>query len=783
LNYRDRTGVNPGIFRLGQSFWPDEHLKPALPTDLVGKWTLTPLPKPHWLRRRNDLPLEDSFYNASFRSAPDASGDYILLDGFNGASRNPYHAFAVLELRLAGNTILQGYLNQVIVKADGTVEPQVAMDGALRHRDVIGQTAYAVGEVPKAAFCNWRRTLAQRVGRYALVVDDLAFRTDSDSLEIQVQWQNVERPFRFNAARNALELGGTSGGATVCGADVFERTVAGGSATQHWIGVVKKGEHRIFFSILGSKDTQCARLADRVVALALPQPALGVAGAWESIRGELVLVGADHLFGLEVTRVILGQPLLTADEPVDVDWDFTTGELQVVAPKSAKLEVAGRIVAVDAGRHGLRDLKPPNLQALTAELATFLDRAKERRAAELAAPKPAPAPSAPPLATMFAVQLGGRITDLITMPAGGPDSRLTATRLAAAEGKRIHLLSSDGQELRQMQTDGNIRVLHWWPEHRLLLAGCVDEKVMAFDLEGNRQWTFVSEMHPAVFRAAKQYWFKSAPGHEGIHGLDTGVFLEGKSQAFVGSACTLEILDERGQVVKRMPQFWGTVYRFAIVPGPGGSLNLLASRKITDGANVAVINSQTLDPNPRGFNGVPTGHSFIAGWMSETRHHIYHEDLEGDGKMKVISEITGGWNRVTIWDEQGQPLYSATFGPGTQAARNIRDLDLGDLDGNRKKEIVAGLWDGLVVVLDSQCQRRWSRHLPSPPDLLAVVGRSIVVGSEDGSVRLLDGRGNAVGQAQVTGRFTCISKLGTNSALLATDKGELRLLSTQFQTR
>ena len=51
----------------------------------------------------------------------------------------------------------------------------------------------------------------------------------------------------------------------------------------------------------------------------------------------------------------------------------------------------------------------------------------------------------------------------------------------------------------------------------------------------------------AVYRAAKTYWFKSAPGHEGIHGLHTGVFLDGKTQAFVGSACTLEILDESRQ--------------------------------------------------------------------------------------------------------------------------------------------------------------------------------------------------------------------------------------------
>ena len=45
-------------------------------------------------------------------------------------------------------------------------------------------------------------------------------------------------------------------------------------------------------------------------------------------------------------------------------------------------------------------------------------------------------------------------------------------------------------------------------------------------------------MDPAVYEAAKPYWFKSAPGHEGVHGLYTGPFDGGKSRCFVGSACT-----------------------------------------------------------------------------------------------------------------------------------------------------------------------------------------------------------------------------------------------------
>ena len=112
-------------------------------------------------------------------------------------------------------------------------------------------------------------------------------------------------------------------------------------------------------------------------------------------------------------------------------------------------------------------------------------------------------------------------------------------------------------------------MLRWWDEPQLLLAGCVDEKVIAFDREGRRKWVFTSEMDPAVYEAAKTYWFKSAPGHEGIHGLYTGAFDEGKSRCFVGSACTLEILDETGKLVKRTPVFWGPCWKFLLVAGRG----------------------------------------------------------------------------------------------------------------------------------------------------------------------------------------------------------------------
>ncbi|NIP23493.1 MAG: hypothetical protein GWN67_05125, partial [Phycisphaerae bacterium] len=93
VHYRRRTGVDMNVFRLGQSFWPEKHLTSQPPKDLVDKWSINYLPEPMWKSRNSGLEHGESFLFGSFRSATDASGDFILIDGFNGASRNPYHTF------------------------------------------------------------------------------------------------------------------------------------------------------------------------------------------------------------------------------------------------------------------------------------------------------------------------------------------------------------------------------------------------------------------------------------------------------------------------------------------------------------------------------------------------------------------------------------------------------------------------------------------------------------------------------------------------------------------
>jgi len=826
VRYRRRTGVDMNVFRLGQSFWPEKHLTPQPPKDLVDKWSINYLPEPMWRARNSGLELKESFLFGSFRSATDASGDFILIDGFNGASRNPYHTFAILELRIDGHTFLKGYRNQLLTRADGLVEPRIPMDAALKYHKVIGKMATVVSQVPNAAYCNWQRTLLHRTGHYALIVDDLAFRTDSNNMEVQIQWETepVAKTFadghiEFETSTEVLQPR-TEARGQVWTADVMETVRRGRVATMQWFGPVREGEHRIFFSLVGSQpgaeaaSLGCVRLDDAAAALALPSAALAVVGEFQGVRAELAIVAEDHLYAKGLAELDLRTwhstmgtdrkaPLIVADFPIDIDWDFESGALHIVTRQETQVGLAlssgsrlrlsdkriagSRAVAglttlnLAQGKHILQGIMSDRdrLERLTTHLDALLTQGRRQRSRGIAAASSKTKPMVPLLTKAMASNVGKKVVDLITIPSD------TGKLICVAEGKNIHLLSTKGKVLRTLEADGTVRMLRWWDEHRLLLVGCADEQVIAFDETGNRKWIFTSVMDPAVFRAAKTYWFKSAPGHGGIHGLFTGVFLGGKSQAFVGSACTLEILDENGKLLRRMPQFWGKVSHFAIIDGPDGTLNLLASRKYNGTNRVAIINNRTLDPNPRGFHTVPSGSTYVPGWSSMNRHHLFYEDLDGDGEKEVISEINGTWNRVTVWQTNGKALYDASFGPGERIpAKNLRDLDIADLNGNGKKEIVVATSSGLVVALDHQCRKLWARRLESAPEVLRCVVPPIpqtswiAIGCDDGAINVLDGTGQLVRLGKVSDRPTCIGVLSIPSAhsvvLFATDSGEVK---------
>jgi outer membrane protein assembly factor BamB len=603
-----------------------------------------------------------------------------------------------------------------------------------------------------------------------------------------------------------------------------QETSGAGVITMNWHGPVKRGEHRIAFYLLGQTSSNApgalasARLAQNAAAFALPRPALAVVGEYGQVKGELVVLATDHLFGHALTSAGIETRLVSSAEPVDLDWDFRSGTMHVAARKPTTLRLAlsatdklhvngepasapseGRdfSIALPQGRHVLTGA-PPSVGIGSELVARLARQTAAARQTGVARPESSTgvasssssadhalrkasgrATQAAELPVAFATKVGGSVADMIAV------SRPEGTQLFVAQGSTIHVLGQDGKEVRQLQTDGKIRVLRWWEAPKLLLAGCVDEQVIAFDATGKRQWVFVSQMDPAVYEAAKTYWFKSAPGHEGIHGLHTGEFDQGKNRCFVGSACTLEILDERGTLVKRTPIFWGPCWKFLLVPGRGDSRNLLVSQWHNGSDDLVIVNSKRLADSGRGYYGVPAGQAFVGGWDCQNRTALLHEDLDGDGKKEIATAINGTWNRVTVYAEDGRPLANAQFGPGASSVprAQMRDMDVADLNGDGKKELVVGISEGPVVALSHDCKKVWSTRLPSPPLSLRCVTPSaaklprIIVGCDDGTVAVLDSNGVLLRRAKISGRPTHVQILQATAgplAVLATDRGDIQ---------
>jgi len=103
-------------------------------------------------------------------------------------------------------------------------------------------------------------------------------------------------------------------------------------------------------------------------------------------------------------------------------------------------------------------------------------------------------------------------------------------------------------------------------------------------------------------------------------------------------------------------------------------------------------------------------------------------------------------------------------------------MDVGDVNGDGKQEIVVAIAAGLVVALDAQAKRLWSCQMPTPPTVARVTGKGIIAGCEDGSMVALNGQGDITALGKVTGRPVDMRVLTTPAgplAVVTTDKGQV----------
>jgi hypothetical protein len=485
-------------------------------------------------------------------------------------------------------------------------------------------------------------------------------------------------------------------------------------------------------SSLPADKVSCQRINSHAALLSLPQVALVVCGQLKApqLKGEMLIAAEKFISGFQVKRV---GDLLRSPKPVDIDWSLDSGELRIKTKRTIKIELAGKVYKLKKGINKLL-IKPNSelLQKYSAGLKGLKTKPLNKQGSK-------------PL-IMGQELKPEKILQLNAFPTA---SLIFQNSMAVSSGKKIRIFDSNLREISSMTADSIVGKLHYVNESKQLLAGCVDEKVIAFNpATGKRKWTFVSKMAPGLKETGAVWYFKSA--HPGIYGLSSGKFINKKELIFVGSASTLEVIDLKGNLVKRQKILWGPVWQFALFPPLDKPR--LAMAQVYPGSEYLTC----FTPNFKkiiGFNMPPPEAESFKLWACSNRTNIDVVDLDNDNSMKVISGINGFWNRIIVWDINGKPIREVSFGPGYSIRvasygkqrlerRFLSDVKLLQKNGNR--QILAAVEDSLIM-FSHKLEKSWRKRLPAQPLITVLANGRIATGCRDGSLLFFDFNGKVLG--------------------------------------
>jgi len=807
IYYRNLTSARTDGFRIGQSFWPDEPER--VPDELARRIAVRPLS--HEGAAGRSVPPEEAFHWLTYRSGPTGDDDYFKIGGMYDQTRRPYYCLNLERLRIGPTTLLQSgdHNNTAIARRQGLIAPELPLESALKVQKVVGDVAHVEAEVPKFAYGVWRRAVLHAEGRWTVVADRLTAREPAQDLELRIQWALPGTPKLADEGHFEYAAGETTGVVipdTRAGLKVGERL-----AQCTLRGDVAAGERLAMMTLVGlrPKDGRerlaCARLTDGAAMLGVPGPVLASIGGFDwpdeevRIDADAVLVGDDLVYASGVRQLTCGAPLLAANRPVDVCWTPRDGRVALFCAEPTALAIAAtrgndlregehavlvtRIAdgliwtRVDRGEHAITGAVLPaeTAEKLRATLEALRGASSREAPTQADEPLPADLATLPPAATP---QVQGAVTRILP----GPERDGMAGVYVTTDADRACPLTVDGKLGELIEAPAQIMSAAYWPEAGLLLLGCADDRVYAFDHAGKNRWTFQSEMHPDVYATGKTYWFKK--DLPGIYGLATGRLDGEASRAFVGSACTVEVVDEAGKLVKRVPLYWGSCTVMQVVPNPDGTRKLVVAKAPNLSNDLSTIRGA--DWSTGRFGVHPPFQ------LSQSTLNILVDDLDADGQPEVICDTNGSMNNVRVYDSAGKPRWSADFGPPAAGAVEIgiavprptmRGLVVVDFQGEGEKHVVAATEEGLVTAFAADGTQAWATYLPSAPWCLARLPREggdlLAVGCDDGTLLFVDGAGRPVAKAGLEGavrQLRAVARDGGPVLVAGTDRGVVAVL-------
>lgn len=781
----DKAGYPTNVFRLGQSFTPPPDLRPVPPTELIGRISVFP-------PRKSD---SQGYRFLSYRSGLGPKDDYLLLDGYYGASRTVYHVNALHTLRMGGTQLLRGDENQVRVRRQGMVTPKVAKAAALETAVCSGDGLYVRSTVPDMPFSSWSRHILYLKDLYTIVFDEIRAR-QTGQFDITCDWRGTGRENLEPKGSRAVRL---RGGTTVaCGVDA-KVSVWKASVSQKWSQQLEAGASCTMGNLIyptGPVKTQpctAESVGDRALLIEGGARALACVGGWHegdlAIDAEAAHLATERIFGANVRSVVCGDTaLLTADKPLTLLWDPAEGKveidsasatrlaLRVAQPSRVEAQTDGVRVKADGelaqielppGRHNLSGCHMPD--PLTRQLAAALARlepAARTRTATAAAEELEEAPDWRPAWTA-AVE-------------GGLDhlafSAHTRSGTVWAAGKKgLAVADMDGKLLWQAPLESPARSL--WAASSPAQAdafgavvGCDDEQVHAFRADGTKSWTVETEQAPKPWPYSRDKL--------GVLALLAGDLSgDGREQIALGRASTVELRGLDGALLKRVRVLWGDNTTLALLPkgrAPEAPF-LIAGQFFCGHSDLSLINAHGDAVTHEAYRwDFPRGVQKMTAWTQQGTSHLATRDLDGDGTDEVIVVRSGHWNELDVYDARGNCRWMRYFGPAASLSHFMRALAIVDLDGDGKQEVVVGMDDGWVCAFDADGAPLWQRRFGGGIRGLAGLGKSLAVGDRSGRISLVSAGGRVTRSARLDSGIAALC-----AATVAAGRGPVLFAATR----
>jgi hypothetical protein len=759
-------------FRIGQSYWPMENVEISPPADLVGKVSVFPLAKSYWEQIGKVIPADQGFQILSYRSGLTEKDDYLLLDGFSGMGRNPYHLNTISHLRMfGGKAILDGYGNDVDVLSDGAVSGSVPRAAALVDSFAANDSAYVHSLVPDMNSSVWHRRVFYRKDKACLVLDKL-IPAKSGEFDMTCTWRLGGVVEKTVAGHRQMDTGN---GIHLASADHDLDFVDAHAVSESVSESGEQGEPVFFANIFSSVSSprNIEKIDTGIYHVTGSSPAITGIGDFVldnmTVRADFIYLDKDVLFLAGGKEFILsGKRIFSSDRPVELSVDLVTNELVVVADKGARIDLGctGKDCHFDlaAGQHKLPDVKLDIVVKTAIEHAVVPGN-----------PSPSIKKTISPMGMSsmvieesrenWSLQLGAKITHIVSSP-NFPVTGLLWVVIGGSESSEILGVASDGQVKNRISCDSSLLAL--WSartpsqsEHFALLAGFEDDTVRAFSENGSKEvWRLKAELHPE-FRVGDRYeapWFtdpKPPNNKRGIQSIIVGDFQgRGIEEIAIGRACTVEFRNLEGGLLARVPTRWGDNSELAAVrmnvKGTDTPI-VLAGKNYTGSPQLSGIGPDYRNISDSLYSGMPPGYVDMHAWLQRGMNHLIVDDLNGDGIGEVIYTLNGHWNELRVYNGlTAKPLWLRYYGPGQSQGDFMRSLQVSDLNKDGVKEIFTGTKKGRVNAFSYGGDSLWSKQLPAPVKNMCVPksGGGLFVGLEDGGLYMFDSQGKQTCIAQ-----------------------------------